>query len=128
MRWFPVILYAAIIFWSSSTYAPLPKIPMSHGDKILHFIEFGLLCFLICRAMEPSGRDLRRIMWLAILASSAYGALDEVHQYFTPFRHAEAGDWWAGTFGAIAAGVLWKRAAEGHDLQKSDTDKDKDIS
>ncbi len=114
LRWLPATLYAALIFWSSSTYAPVPVVPMQHADKVMHFIEFGLLCYLICWALEPSRRSLNRIMWIAILTSAAYGATDELHQSFTPLRHPEAGDWWADTFGAVAVGLLWRKAALTH--------------
>lgn len=101
-------MWAALIFLASSRSAsPIPYIPIPHADKGIHFIEFAVLCYLICWAREPSGRDIKKSLLLAILLTSAYGASDEYHQSYTPERLPEIGDWIADTLGAVAAGLLW---------------------
>lgn len=107
LRWIPAIFYAALIFWSSSAAAPIPVIPFPHADKGIHFIEFAILSYLICWAEEPSVHSVKKLLLFAILLTSAYGALDEYHQSFVPLRQPQVGDWWADTFGAIAAGFFW---------------------
>lgn len=108
LRWLPAILWASLIFWASSRpTSPIPTIPLPHADKGIHFIEFAVLCFLICWARQASGRGFKAIVWPAILMTSAYGALDEYHQSFTPERTPEIADWMADTLGAVAASLLW---------------------
>lgn len=108
LRWLPAVLWAVLIFWCSSRpTSPIPLIPMPHVDKAIHFIEFSILCYSICWAQEPSGRNLKQKMWVAILMASVYGALDEYHQSFTPERTPEVADWMADTTGAVVAGLLW---------------------
>lgn len=110
LRWLPAILYASLIFWASSQpLSPIPTIPVAHADKGIHFVEFAILCYLICWAQEPLASNVKRSMWLAIITTSIYGALDEYHQSFTPQRLPEVADWISDTFGAFASGLLWVR-------------------
>lgn len=110
LRWLPAALWASLIFWASSRPASLiPLIPLPHADKGIHFVEFAVLCYLICWAQQTSRRGLRAVMWLAVLTASAYGAVDEYHQSFTPERTPEIADWVADTLGAVTAGLLWLR-------------------
>ena len=46
---------------------------------------------------------------LAIVAASLYGATDEVHQAFVPFRTAAWSDWVADTAGAAIGAVIAAR-------------------
>ena len=71
-------------------------------DKAIHFAVFGLLGTLVCR-LHP---DLRGA-WLAWVAVSAFGAIDEWHQSFTPGRVAEVADWIADTLGAALGVALY---------------------
>lgn len=110
LRWLPAVLWASLIFWASSRPASLiPLIPVPHADKGIHFIEFAVLCYLICWAQQATERRFKAIIWLAVLMTSAYGAFDEYHQRFTPERTPEVADWLADTLGAVAAGFLWFR-------------------
>ena len=43
---------------------------------------------------------------LCVLFTSVYGAIDEVHQSFTPGRFAGADDWLADTLGAILGATV----------------------
>lgn len=109
LRWLPTLFYAGLIFVASSTPQPIPIIPIPYADKGIHFLEFAILSLLLCWAMEPSGRPLKRNVFLAIIISSLYGASDEYHQTFTPTRTAEVTDWLADSIGAIVMAVLWYR-------------------
>ncbi|HHT9134264.1 MAG TPA: VanZ family protein [Candidatus Avalokitesvara rifleensis] len=110
LRWLPAVLWASLIFWASSRPASLiPLIPVPHADKGIHFLEFAVLCYLICWAQQLTERRFKMILWLAVLMTSTYGAFDEYHQRFTPERTPEVADWLADTLGAVAAGFLWLR-------------------
>ncbi|MFO7694915.1 MAG: VanZ family protein [Vicinamibacterales bacterium] len=103
-RWAVVAGYMAAIFSASSgPGAPLPS--GMHLDKVLHAGAFGALAALAAWALTR-GR-LRSATWRVLLGASlistAYGALDEMHQYFVPGRQADPADLAADALGALAA-------------------------
>lgn len=89
------------------------------NDKVLHFIGFGLIAWLWCRAcryLAPAAP-----IWTAALrgglASAALGALLELWQAFLPYRSAELLDWVADALGALLAALLtaafWRLSERG---------------
>ena|SRR5437870_989554 len=108
--WFPPLLYMSVIFYLSSQSAPLPGLTAHVWDKALHFIEYGTLCILFCRALHGEGLAALRLALVAVVLTSAYGATDEVHQSFVPERNAGADDWLADTTGGAAAATLFSTA------------------
>ena len=101
--WAPVLLYMAVIFGLSSISHP-PATP-GGSDKVLHALSYGVLGFLFARALT-GGREAvtPRVVILTICFGAAYGASDELHQYFNPPRAVEAAD----PIGAgLGAGALY---------------------
>lgn len=78
--------------------------PIMGWDKVLHFTAFACGGAVLAFALRLSTRlAWRRILLLAVLVVSLYGALDEYHQLYTPSRSGgDVGDWVADTLGAIA--------------------------
>ena len=121
--WVPVALYMALIFYLSSLPHPeedLPKFLFEKlGDKVLHIIEYAVLGFLCYRAFRHAAGPLAAgyAVALAIMTASLYGATDEVHQAFVPFRTATWLDWVAdsagGVVGAVASRHVTERGAKG---------------
>jgi VanZ family protein len=120
LRWIIVITYAGIIFYLSSVSQPvigpgflffLPE----GADKVIHFFEYAVFCFLICRAVDVSmGGALAspsyasaNALFLCFLCASLYGLSDEIHQLFTTFRNCDVLDFAADTAGAAAVAMLW---------------------
>lgn len=113
--WIPPLLYMALIFIVSSWEQPPippPKFEWIGIDKLLHFIEYGILSVLLTIAFvnaSPSCQNLQypaRWIWVsAALISILYGASDEIHQMYVPGRFATISDWVADVIGSIA-GVL----------------------
>ena len=104
------MLVAAVIFFASSRSHVAAPAGIANVDKVAHFSVYGLLATLLVRL----GRG-PRAWWLALLATSLYGASDEWHQYLVPGRSCELGDWMADTGGgALAIGLYrwwpWYRA------------------
>ena len=108
--WGPVCAYATFIFYMSSLSHPeesLPGFVFNLSDKVVHGIEYALLGMLCYRALRGGSV----VSWrqhaipIAILLASLYGASDEIHQSFVPFRDSSWLDWVADTIGA-AIGVL----------------------
>jgi VanZ family protein len=103
-RWAVVAGYMGAIFLSSSgPGVTLP--PGRNWDKVLHAGAYAVLSALAAWA-GARGR-LRSATWrvllVAWLISTTYGALDEAHQYFVPGRQCDAFDLAADALGALAA-------------------------
>ena len=85
------------------------------GDKLLHALLFAGLAVFMCRALRlqyPTWTR-RAIGGLAILATIAYGCLDEAHQGFVSGRQSEWADVLADGVGAAAASWGWSKARLG---------------
>lgn len=106
LQWlWPLALAGTLVLASGNNPAPVPGAFVGF-DKLAHFCLFGLLATLILRVdtvwRRPGWRG-----WLAILAVSAFGATDEWHQFYTPGRSVEFGDWLADTTGPMLAVTLY---------------------
>jgi polysaccharide biosynthesis protein VpsQ len=60
--------------------------------ELLHLIEFGILFFLLIVAFLAFGKLTPGKEYWAIIISVIYSLVDEVHQYFVPFRSFSLGD------------------------------------
>ena len=107
-RWLLVVLYAGII-WTVSAIpgSTLPGVAVS--DKVIHVAEFGVLAYLLCRALgsQMPTRSRYCIMLLSGLATIAWGVLDELHQLRVPNRTAAVSDVMADGLGACLAVWAW---------------------
>ena len=98
------IAYAAFVFFMSSMTMgggqPLLRFP--GGDKVLHFLEFGLFYLLAWKAFH-----WHRFI-AAFLLTAFYAGSDEFHQIFVLTREASILDWLADIAGAgcAAAGIV----------------------
>jgi VanZ family protein len=108
--WLGVVIWTCTVFYLSSLAGPevADMNVFNVNDKALHFVAFfsGVL------ALVPALRHTWRWPWkkcciVAVIILSTYGALDEVHQKFTPSRSAlDVWDWLADTLGACAGAPL----------------------
>ncbi len=109
--WLLPLLYMRLIFIVSSLEQPPippPKFEWIGIDKLLHFIEYGVLSVLLTIAFvnaSPPRFPARRIWVTAALISILYGASDEIHQMYVPGRFATISDWVSDVIGSIV-GVL----------------------
>lgn len=109
--WFPVTAYAALIFYLSSlTSVPGPDIPFL--DKALHAIEYGLLGFLLMRAIFRAGfrLDRRSAFAFAVIIGFIYGVGDEIHQILVAGRTASFFDALFDLIGASLGSHLYPRS------------------
>lgn len=84
--WAPVFLYAGLIFYVSSI--PGSEVPSIGIDlSPMHIPEFYILSYLLFRALKSDivNKSLTSA-FLAIIISTMYGILDEIHQLFVPGR------------------------------------------
>jgi VanZ family protein len=130
--WFPVALWAGVIFYFSteagsfSNTAGLlgavvsllfpeltaPHLAAAHllVRKVGHWCEYFILSLLALRALRTASppRRERTQSWVALALVVIYAMLDELHQPFVPGRTASLGDVAIDAFGG-ACGVLWRK-------------------
>src|ERR671937_2738942 len=101
--WFPVLLWAAVIFAISS----IPSLSSGLGvwDTVLrkcaHVTEYAVLGALLYRALEGE--------LPAFAAGVAYASTDELHQHFVRGRHASPLDVGIDAVGVALGMLLWLR-------------------
>ncbi|NVM21610.1 MAG: VanZ family protein [Desulfobacterales bacterium] len=92
--WLPVLIYCFMIFVQSSHPAPkeIPEIP--YFDKVLHLAGYALLGILFLRGFVNSrlSDGTATIKMASIFLTGLYGATDELHQHYVPFRTADIWD------------------------------------
>jgi VanZ family protein len=93
-RWLPVVAWMALItYWSAQSELPIDRpsvdrLLRGQQHPLAHAAAFGILAMLVRWAVERTpGANL----W-AFLFASAFGAIDEWHQSFTPGRHPSIQD------------------------------------
>ena len=100
-RWAPAVAWAALLLVLTSI--PNPNVPQVSGaDKVVHALIYGVLGWLVVRALEPTARTARTLT-AAFAAIVAMAWADEWHQQFVPGRSQEAADWLADSTGAALA-------------------------
>jgi len=109
LYWVPAAVWASGIFWLSS----LQHIPdigpeFSFKDKVGHSVLYWGLGMLVAWALRRGHNfSLVTTLWLTIVISSAYGATDEWHQYFVPYRNCDAWDWASDVAGSASAAAVF---------------------
>ncbi|MCQ9208844.1 MAG: VanZ family protein [Omnitrophica bacterium] len=108
--WLPVYLYAALIFIYSSLSSPVGIPKILYADKLLHFIEYAILAYLLARAAKHSSSSRLRADFriFAVYIAVLYGLSDEFHQYFVPGREPEILDLLADGLGAFLGQLMVK--------------------
>jgi len=78
-----------LIYYLSSFPAPasVQAAPIILKVKIVHIFEYGLMSFLFWVALvKTTSLKAGEIAILSIMLTILYGATDELHQVFVPFR------------------------------------------
>ena len=98
-QWGYALALAATVVWASNhgQVAVPDCADFGNFDKLAHASICGLLATLVLRPLRT-----RRLSG-AILIVSLFGAIDELHQHFTPGRSMDVFDWIADTTGAVVA-------------------------
>jgi len=113
---------AAITIQSSFSTIPVPNLGFSLQDKLLHFIAYGVLGWLLMRGMYLSKKPaLRQYMIpISLGVGLLFGMSDELHQYFVPGRDADVWDWVADALGIVLFGLAYyyQHRKNGHRLSK----------
>lgn len=107
--WGPPAAWCLLIFLLSSLPVRAPGLSLPGADKAAHFVEYAVLGLLLARALDRArpGRGGTRLVLLATLLGTAWGAGDEFHQSFVPERTAAWGDLLADAAGSLAGAALF---------------------
>ncbi|MBI5180712.1 MAG: VanZ family protein [Nitrospirae bacterium] len=110
LYWSATIAYALLIFFLSSLSGDKTEklYLFKHSDKIIHLLEYAVLCFLISKTLFSTLKEsVRRYTGLiAIVISLLYAISDEFHQSFVPGRSAEVYDVFADGMGAVLSQII----------------------
>ncbi|GIW90245.1 MAG: hypothetical protein KatS3mg109_0677 [Pirellulaceae bacterium] len=96
------ILMAVATHWPGRISSSEP--PVAHLDKLVHTTGFLLLAVLWCWTIwqrKPSWKHL----FLSWMVLAAYAAIDELTQYWCPYRIPDVRDWLADSVG-ITIGLV----------------------
>jgi VanZ family protein len=105
--WVPVFMMAGISVLSGSAGVQMGSLSFVGIDKLGHLVVFGLLGVAWARCWPvPDSRRLA-VLLAAVLLTSGFGLLDELHQYRNPERTFEWADWLADTVGAVSGAALY---------------------
>jgi VanZ family protein len=117
-----VAAWSALLFALSAVPGTsYPTVGFSLADKIVHVLVYAPLGFWTARALwGPDPRAVGRagrVLVLAALLCTLYGASDELHQAFVPLRSPDwrdlLADAFGGLLGATAAVALARRRSAG---------------
>jgi VanZ family protein len=100
--WTVVGTLALIIAVLSLTPSPEEILPVTLWDKLSHFLAYAPLALSLGHALACSGWAKRRLIIEGILLSTAYGALMEGLQFFTPPRTPELLDAFSNFLGSCS--------------------------
>ena len=91
LKTLPAVLLGIIIFYFSSLSNPYPTPPPGQIapflNTILHICEFGLFSFLIFFGFFSKVKP-----YYLLTISFFYALLDEIHQFFVPYRYFDVYD------------------------------------
>lgn len=105
----PLAVYWSILFVGTS----LPSdraITFTVSDKFQHFAAYSILSFMLSLAflVQDKHRAVKeKYLIMAVLVSSVYGTLDEIHQIFVPGRSADVFDLIADAIGSVTGAMLF---------------------
>ena len=80
------------------------------ADKVVHVVMYGVLGFLVTRAMDDPKKTTRLRAMLgvrAFLFCVAIGAIDEWHQKYIQGRKAGVADWVSDSAGGLFGAATW---------------------
>ena len=101
-------MYVALIFFGSSRpYLRPPGPDFVFKDKLAHATEYGVLGWLLSRALRP-GREVPRaveVLWFVALGAGIAG-LDELFQGTVAGRVKDIYDWMADVAGVSIGATL----------------------
>lgn len=115
-RWSPVVLWMGIIYWLSSVAdlgSPFPSVTGIVVRKFAHAFEFGVLAFLLIRAIRS--RKAHALI-VATVVTIGYAVVDELHQGLVAGRTAAVHDVVVDAWGAMIAALVYAKSRREYKL------------
>ena len=111
--WLPVLAYVSLIFILSAQPGLHPPLSFQNSDKLSHMLEYGLLGWLLVRALRATmpARSWVFTSMLAIGLGLGIAAGDEYFQSFVPGRDSTVFDWLADGTGLTLAQLAFLATA-----------------
>jgi len=110
LYWLPPLIYAAFIFYLSSLPGTTYPYLFFSADKLLHLGEYGILGYLLARALGQYQLKRRVLFMTAVSVCFVYGISDEFHQFFVPNRCSSVVDIIADVIGSsLGIGIYIKQ-------------------
>ena len=108
------ILILFLSFSSPSNFEKLPNLNMfSHFDKIVHFMMYFMLAFMLLLESknDKTNKFKPTILWLICIAFPVLlgGAIEIMQKYLFPPRTAELIDWFANIAGVLTAWIFMSK-------------------
>lgn len=111
IKWFIRFLPFAymLLIWvlsslPSNAVVELPDLSVDRFIKeSLHLVEFAILYLLLVAALLTTGRFSIKLSMVCAVIAIVYGALDEFHQSFVPYRSATLIDFVKDFIGVVVA-------------------------
>ena len=95
-----------MVYWGAlvtGTHLPAKALEgIRTNDKILHFLGYAGLSFLLTLATLPGSRSLVRGAVMVLAALAGWAAVDEWTQRFVAGRNSDVGAWCADMIGSVA--------------------------
>lgn len=102
-----LIYWLFILLLTSLPAGNMPNVQIN--DKVIHFIAFMLLGFLLRSALRIQGKVgfVKKYSFaVSITIISIYALLDELHQMYIPGRSCDPKDWLADICGAFLGIII----------------------
>jgi VanZ family protein len=109
VAWLPAVLWASFIFYLSAQSRPLGRTAPAGLSYVAHFGEYAVLAFLLFWAQLSRGSWNGRLtlsLAISFVLATLYGASDEFHQSFVPYRDASLLDFATDAAGAAFAVII----------------------
>lgn len=102
-----IVVATAILLLSVGHFSELPGENVENADKIVHFIMYFSLAFVLGRDLYSVRQSLSASWWtVTVLLPSLFGVLMEAVQFFLPYRSASLFDMAANISGAAIGTAL----------------------
>jgi VanZ family protein len=92
----------------------VPQFPVQIQDPWASYVSYGahiflyfVLTFFLVRAFNSAGMTLKKSLVWAFLIAVLYGATDEFHQSYVPYRSMDIKDWLVDIVSALAVVYLY---------------------
>lgn len=108
-----LVIILLLFYWPTLfvlAHIPIPRLVREAGvsDKVLHFLAYMILVFLIWSAISPDKRVAWRkaAVWWVLLVVSLYGVVDELLQGCVAGRSCDVADFLANLAGVVVGLIV----------------------